>query len=274
MAPGDDGIRFLQQMGLWEVRPRRDRQCRVFLQLIASEVVLCLELQINSKEHWSVDGEVPPWEIEAPLNEPAREKVGEHNACPCSFRHLQIKGSTCFGVVVLWVISLHCYCVFHKSPVRQFPGRFTRGHQHQVDKARQLLVVASLDLAVVSFEIECVLVTQVESARLKALACTDYQLKGELEKYLAAAIRMLHLECLWVSPKVLQDCVVAGPVPIVVCLLPQHLLLAWVCVALEFQGLHHKCLQRKNSTTCQVGGCDYYHHDTTPQTSTRPWQHL
>ncbi len=101
MAPGDDSIRFLQQMGLWEVQPRRDRQCRVFLQLIASEVVLCLELQINFKEHWSVDGEVPPWEVEAPLNEPAREKVGEHNACRCSFRHLQIKGSTCFGVVVL-----------------------------------------------------------------------------------------------------------------------------------------------------------------------------
>lgn len=101
MAPGDDSIRFLQQMGLWEVQARRDRQCRVFLQLIASEVVLCLELQINFKEHWSVDGEVPPWEVEAPLNEPAREKVGEHNACPCSFRHLQIKGSTCFGVIVL-----------------------------------------------------------------------------------------------------------------------------------------------------------------------------
>ncbi len=101
MAPGDDSIRFLQQMGLWEVQPRRDRQCRVFLQLIASEVVLCLELQINFKEHWSVDGEVPPWEVEAPLNEPAREKVGEHNACLWSTRHLQIKGSTCFGVVVL-----------------------------------------------------------------------------------------------------------------------------------------------------------------------------
>jgi hypothetical protein len=123
-------------------------------------------------------------------------------------------------------MSLHCYCVFHKPPVRQLPGRFARRHQHQVDKACQLLVVASLDLAVGSFEIECVLVTQVESARLKALACTDYQLKGELEKYLAAAIRMLHLECLGVSPTVLQDCVVAGPVPIVVCLLQQHLLLA------------------------------------------------
>ncbi len=89
-----------------------------------------------------------------------------------------------------------------------------------------MLVVASLDLAVVSFEMECVLVTKVESARLKALACTDYQFKGELKKYLAAAIRMLHLECLRVSPKVLQDYGVAGPVPIVVCLLPQHLLLA------------------------------------------------
>ncbi len=108
----------------------------------------------------------------------------------------------------------------------QEPGRFARRHQPQVDKACQLLVVGSLDLTVVSFEIECVLVTQVESARLKALACTDYQLKGELEKYLAAAIRMLHLECLGVSRTVLQDCVVAGPVPIVLCLLPQHLLLA------------------------------------------------
>ncbi len=44
----------------------------------------CLELQINSKEHWSVDGEVPPWEVGALLNGPAREKVGEHNACPCT----------------------------------------------------------------------------------------------------------------------------------------------------------------------------------------------
>jgi hypothetical protein len=170
-------------MGLWGVQPRRDTQCRVFLQVIARDVVLYLVLSCRSTLR---------------------------NTGPLMVR-------------------------FHR-------GKLEPCSMDQPEKKSE------------------------NTMHVPA----QYQLKGELETYLAAAIRIPLLECLGVSPKVLQDCVVAGPVPIVVCLLPQHLVLVWVCVALEFQGLHHKRLQRKNSTTCQVGGCANYNHNTMPQTSTRP----